>query len=634
MVGGLRPTPWPSPPPIPPQVGRPLRGRRKTRSPNLHRPLASLFALALATALSAATYEVGPGQALTALGDVPWESLQPGDEVRIHARPEPYREKWVLCRQGTAEAPIVVRGVADANGALPVIDGRDATTRSALNYWNQPRGIVKIGGANVPPDTTPAHIVLENLDLRSGRPPYSFRAADGSTQNYPNNAASLYIEKGTNITLRGCVFHDSGNGLFISYATRDVLIQGCYLHDNGNTDSAYEHNSYTAAQGITFEFNRYGPLRSGCLGNNLKDRSAGLVVRYNWIEGGNRQLDLVDGEDSPVIQTHPLYRTTFVYGNVLIEPDGAGNRQIVHYGGDSGNEAIYRKGTLHFYHNTVVSTRTDRTTLFRLSTNDERCDARNNIFYVAADGDTLALVDASGQLALSHNWFKPGRRHTFGTLTGTITDDDTSVTASSPAFLSEATQDFRLTADSTCRDAGTNSAPAAANHPLLRHYRRHQQDEPRRQDPIPDLGAFEFSPYAAWRFQHFGTDFDTLAAADHHADPDGDLLPNLLEYAFLADPHIPSPEALPAATILTAEASPYLGIRFPRRPAPAELLYLVQMSADLNAWTDGSSYSDRTNVPATAVTLDTGSVDPAIIRMTAPLSDRPSAFLRVLVQRE
>ena len=35
----------------------------------------------------AAIYEVGPGQPLAAIGDVPWASLAPGDEVRIHWRP-------------------------------------------------------------------------------------------------------------------------------------------------------------------------------------------------------------------------------------------------------------------------------------------------------------------------------------------------------------------------------------------------------------------------------------------------------------------------------------------------------------------------------------------------------------------
>lgn len=43
--------------------------------------------LALAGPVSAADYDVGPGQPLAAIADVPWESLMPGDTVRIHWRP-------------------------------------------------------------------------------------------------------------------------------------------------------------------------------------------------------------------------------------------------------------------------------------------------------------------------------------------------------------------------------------------------------------------------------------------------------------------------------------------------------------------------------------------------------------------
>ena len=175
-----------------------------------------------------------------------------------------------------------------------------------------------------------------------------FFSASGAQQTYTNNAAAIYVEKAENLLIRNCVLRDSGNGLFIgsgqSFASRDVQIEGNYIFDNGIEGSIYQHNNYTAAQDIVFEFNRFGPLRAGCLGNNLKDRSAGLIVRYNWIEGGNRQLDLVDGEDSPLIRNDPDYATTHVYGNVLIETEGSGNRQIIHYGGDSGNTSAYRKG--------------------------------------------------------------------------------------------------------------------------------------------------------------------------------------------------------------------------------------------------------------------------------------------------
>ena len=200
-------------------------------------------------------------------------------------------------------------------GPTPVIDGNGATTRSSLNYWNEVRGLLKIGGSNVPADTTPQYIVIESLEFRSARPPYTFTSANGTTQSYVNNAASIYVEKGQHITIRNCVIDDSGNGLFIGsladQPSRDFLIEGNTIYDNGNAGSAYEHNNYSAAIGIVFQYNHFGPLRAGTSGNNLKDRSAGLVVRYNWIEGGNRQLDLVDAEDSSVIVADPSYHTTW-----------------------------------------------------------------------------------------------------------------------------------------------------------------------------------------------------------------------------------------------------------------------------------------------------------------------------------
>jgi Putative Ig domain len=457
-----------------------------------------LFTLAL-TVLTiraeAATYMVGPGQPYATPSAVPWESLQPGDLVLIHWRATPYQDKWVICRQGTATAPIVVRGVVGPAGERPIITGNGATTRLALDYWGEQRAVIKIGGASIPSDTMPRHIIVENLDVRNARPPFTFTDDGGASQSYVNNAAAIWIEKGESITVRNNHLHDSGNGVFVSSSepniSRNILIEGNAIYDNGNVGSLFEHNTYTEALGITYQYNYFGPTKAGANGNNLKDRSAGLVVRYNWIEGGNRQLDLVE-TDSLTIQTDPAYRETFVYGNVLVESDAAGNRQITHYGGDNGTTSKYRKGTLFFYNNTMVSYRTDRTTLFRLSTNEERADARNNVFYVTAAGSTLSLVDSSGMLDLSHNWFKPGRVATFGTLTGVINDDGTSVVGSSPGFRDEAAQDFRLAMTSANVNAGTGLMPEVLpEHDVALEYVKHQGSQFRPNDGVLDIGAFE-----------------------------------------------------------------------------------------------------------------------------------------------
>ena len=357
--------------------------------------------------------------------------------------------------------------------------------------------MIKIGGASIPADTMPAYITIENLDVRSARPPYTFTDDAGATQTYASNAAAIWIEKGEHIVIRNTRMHDAGNGLFVSSAdpnvSRDILIDGNAIYDNGIVGSIYEHNTYTEALGITYQFNYFGPTKAGAGGNNLKDRSAGLVVRQNWIEGGNRQLDLVE-TDSPTIQNSAAYRSTFVYGNVLIETDASGNRQIAHYGGDSGTTSKYRKGTLYFYNNTMVSYRTDRTTLFRLSSNDEHADVRNNIFYVTAAGNTLSLVDATGVLNLTHNWFKPGRVSTFGTLTGVINDDGTSIVGSSPGFRDEAGQDFRLAVDSAAANAGTGLPAVLLPEPAIAwQYVKHQGSEARPNDGVFDLGAFELT---------------------------------------------------------------------------------------------------------------------------------------------
>lgn len=447
-------------------------------------------ALLAALSAAAATHEIGPGKAYKSVEQAPWAALEPGDTVLIHWRAEPYRAKWVICRAGTEEAPITVRGVPGPDGSLPLVLGEDAKTGVGLNYWNEPRSILKIGGANVPADTTPRYVVIENLEIAGARPPYTFTDRYGGEQTYADNAAAVHIEKGEHITIRNCVLRDSGNGLFIgpgsgNAITRDILVEHNHIFGNGLENNIYVHNSYTEALGITFQYNHYGPLRAGAGGNNLKDRSAGLIVRYNWIESGNRQLDLVD-TGSEAIAGDPQYRTTFVYGNVLVEPEGAGNRQIVHYGGDSGETGYYRKGALLFYHNTVFSTRPDRTTLFRLSTNDERCEARNNIVYVRAAGRTLALLDASGALDWGRNWIKPGWVPTFDRLAGTLNNSGTSLEGDSPGFADEAAQDFRLTPDSPCIDAGE-----AMPFPINEQYVKHTAGKSRPDDGKPDLGAFE-----------------------------------------------------------------------------------------------------------------------------------------------
>jgi hypothetical protein len=379
-------------------------------------------------------FSVGPGQRYANLGDVPFESLVAGDTVRIFWREQPYREKLMISGQGTASRPIRVCGVPGPDGQLPVVDGQDATTRSQLDFpfdGHQVRGLVIIGHKHGDPwELTPSYIVLEGLEVRNAAPPYTFTDRSGKKAAYSNIAAGIFVERANHLTIRGCTVTANNNGIFAGTGggpvglTQNVLIERNYVHDNGSLADYYEHNVYNEASNVIYQYNRFGSPRggkSGVLGANIKERSAGVVIRYNWIEDGAHILDIVDAQESKdVTRSMPSFHTTYVYGNVMIRgttPSGS----MIHYGGDSGVFDDYRKGTLYFYNNTVVVKNQGyppytRTPVFELSTNDERLDSRNNVYFSTIAPDDLHAIGmlgardqvSSGIATFAGDWVKNG----------------------------------------------------------------------------------------------------------------------------------------------------------------------------------------------------------------------------------
>ena len=122
------------------------------------------------------------------------------------------------------------------------------------------------------------------------------------------------------------------------------------------------------------------------------------------------------------------------------------------------------------------------------------------MLYVTAAGNRLAMLDADGMLALSHNWTKPGWVDSHGGLSGVIADDGTGLEGAAPGFVDEGLQDFHLLEASPAVDAGTALAPAVLpDHAPLWQYREHQLQEPRFDDGAPDLGALELpEPGVGW----------------------------------------------------------------------------------------------------------------------------------------
>ena len=463
-------------------------------------------------------YPVGPGQKYEKIGDVPWERLAAGDTVRIHHRPEPYKEKFMVGSVGRKDAPIRVCGVRGPNGELPVIDGDGATTRRTLEFpydGHQPRGLVFIGHRRSSPWLEqPSYITIEGLEIRNADPTRSFFDKDNRQTPWPEVAAGIFVQRGSHIVIRGCHVHSNGNGLFVGSAggeelTRDVLIEGNYVHDNASPKNWYEHNVYNEASGVVYQFNRFGPPRRGAegfLGGNIKERSAGVVIRYNWIEDGAHLIDLVDSQEArdPNL-ADPAFRESWVYGNILVR-GGSASGSMVHYGGDSGMLETYRKGTLHFFNNTVVVLNASHkdwqsTAVFELSTNDEKLEMRNNVVATQVPSlpkrPTVLLGGrdevVAGIADLSGNWISgsvqpfegfPGRAlKRAAELRGL----DTSLRGADPMFVDLASLALQPSASAPFKGKGVPLPPGP--HEVTMQYVKHARGEPRPKEDPPTPGA-------------------------------------------------------------------------------------------------------------------------------------------------
>lgn len=308
-------------------------------------------------------YEVGPGATYENIGDVPWSSVVAGDTVRIHARSVPYKEKITIMQRGTAGSHIKICGIADpVTGALPIIEGDGATSSPNATYPNyaplQTYGLVLLA-ANY--GETVEYIDIENLQLTGAQNGKTFTDNTGQVQQY-SDPACIEMHSVGNVSIRNNVITNCTAGIFAAnnepVRAGNLLIEGNYIYKNGESGSYYVHNIYTEVTGITFQYNRIDDLLPGALGSCLKDRSAGTVVRYNWIRGCQRSLDLVEAQNSVgVNDLEPSYQKTYVYGNVLVYDDATQGDTFVHYGGDQGVYDVYRRGTLYLYNNTLIGIR-------------------------------------------------------------------------------------------------------------------------------------------------------------------------------------------------------------------------------------------------------------------------------------
>ena len=110
---------------------------------------------------------------------------------------------------------------------------------------------------------------------------------------------------------------------------------------------------------------------------------------------------------------------------------------------------------------------------------------------------------------------------------------------------------------------------------------------------ISDSVTILDQPWDAWRFAHFSaSELTNAAISGELADPEGDGVVNLLEYAGNLDPKIADATRTLTGTLefFPATGHKHLVVSFTRRKAPTDLTYQVQVSNDWSTWSSGPDY--------------------------------------------
>jgi hypothetical protein len=277
---------------------------------------ALVLGAAIAAPASAATLSVGAGQAY-ATPCKAFAAAAAGDLIEIQA--------------GTYTGDVCT--IAQSNLTIRGVNGRPKINAGGRSAGG--KAIWVVGGSN---------ITIDNVEMVGAK------VAD-------KNGAALRLE-GTNFTLRNSFLHDNENGILSGVNTAStIVLENNEFGHNGYGDG-YSHNVYIGKAGkLTF---RYNYSHDANVGHNLKTRALYNTIAYN------RFSSLRAGETGSTAAGKPSYEidvpnggTTFIIGNVIMQPVAGNNPNIVAY----GEEGVSGYATdLYVVNNTFINDESSRGT--------------------------------------------------------------------------------------------------------------------------------------------------------------------------------------------------------------------------------------------------------------------------------
>ena len=295
---------------------------------------ALVMGAAIAAPASAATLSVGAGKTF-ATPCKAFAAAKAGDIVEIQAA----TYTGDVC--GIYASNLTIRGV---NGR-PKINAGGRTAMGKATW-------VVVGG----------NITIDNVEMYGAAVP-------------DRNGAALRLE-GTNFTLRNSFLHDNENGILSGVNTAStIILENNEFGRNGRGDG-YTHNVYIGKAGkLTF---RYNYSHDAHVGHSLKTRALYNTIAYN------RFSSLRAGEVGSTAAGKPSYEvnvpnggTTFIIGNVIMQPASANNPAMISYG-EEGTTGYATD--LYVVNNTFVNDDSVRGTFVTVRNAATPAKLINNIF--------------------------------------------------------------------------------------------------------------------------------------------------------------------------------------------------------------------------------------------------------------
>jgi hypothetical protein len=358
---------------------------------------------------------------------------------------------------GTTHATLRAAQLVATNGAVIEIDA--GTYVDDVTVWRQNDVTIRgVGGGRAHIQGNRVIPFVSGSDRDNGMGLMVIRGTGISVENIEFSGARVVDENGAGIRNQGrdlsicnSYFHDGEDG-YLGEALGTLLVEYSEFARNGGCPSGgCNHNLYIDG-GDRLVF-RHNYSHHAFIGHTLKTRAAENYILFN------RLMDETTGSSSYNIDV-PNGGLTFVIGNLIQQGPQTDNNSMLNYGteGLSGG----RTHELYVVNNTFVN------------------DAGFGGFTQIQGGTSLVRV-------INNLFVGPGSLPG-GQLT-------TNLLTNNPGLVNQNGYDYRLTATSSARNAGT--APGSARNTDLTpiyQYVHPARRELRLTEGTIDVGAYEFQP--------------------------------------------------------------------------------------------------------------------------------------------